>query len=234
MILKEIEPYLFLLELVLLTTTVALLLMSRKEWKRREQLLKLLTTAMRSLSREEYFNQVTEGLKKAKSIHAVVTGTRPTQNSQRYVDNILEIMCKNKDAEYKFLLPESPEKLEMGYQYTKCGAEVRLHGGLVIYDLRFMLIDKKYALLGLPEVVGENQPTRRGLTIGSENLTKILMDYFDDFWNKADTYETYTTNFISKMVEKNPGVSNETIAKQLNLDIKEVDRIVGNRSTDSK
>lgn len=95
-------------------------------------------------------------------------------------------------------------------------------------------MDKKYALLGLPEVVGENQPTRRGLTVGSENLTKILMDYFDGFWNKADTYETYATYFISKMVEKNPGLSNETIAKQLNLDIKEVDRIVGNRSTNPK
>lgn len=79
-----------------------------------------------NLSREEYFNQVTEGIKKAKSIHALVTGTRPTQNSQRYVNSMLEIMCKNKDTEYKFLLPESPEKL--GMLTSILNAELRLHG----------------------------------------------------------------------------------------------------------
>lgn len=222
---RNIEPFLFVLELVLLIATVTLLLMSRKEWRGREELLSLLATAVRTLSREEYFRLVIETLQNAKDVRAIVTGTRPTEASERYVNEILNIMSKNNEGNFKYLLIKSPEKLEMGSRYAKSGAEVRFHEGLVVYDFRFMLVDESYAVLGLPERVGESQPTRRGIKLESETLTKILLDYFNDYWKAAETYEKYASQVVSNLVEKNPNVSARTIAQQLNLDIEEVKRI---------
>lgn len=222
---RDIEPYLFILELVLLIATVTLLLMSRKEWRGREELTSLLAVAVRTLTREEYFRLVIETLQNAKDVRAIVTGTHPTEASERYVSEILKIMSKNKEGDFKYLLLKSPEKLEMGSRYVKSGAEVRFHEGLVVYDFRFMLVDKSEAVLGLPERVGEAQPTRRGIKVESETLTKILLDYFNNYWETAEPYENYASQMISNLVEKNPSISTHTIAHQLNLDIEEVNRI---------
>lgn len=50
--------------------------------------------------------------------------------------------------------------------------------GLVVYDLRYMVVDDSIVLFGLPEKFGREQPTRRGFTIMSESLATMLRERF--------------------------------------------------------
>jgi hypothetical protein len=220
---------LLIVELALLVLTLLLLLLSRREWKGRERLFNLLMATMRILTRQEYFSMVMDSLKSAKkNIHAIVTGTAPSEASRNLVDGVLQVMSEtNKNGiSLNYLLPKSPEKLEMGYLYTKAGAKVRYHDGLVVYDLRFMLIDEKYAVLGLPETTGATEPTRRGALLRSETLASVLLEYFNKFWGSAEDFNTYLTKEVLKLLEENPELSAETISLQFKVDVEEISKVI--------
>jgi hypothetical protein len=163
-----------------------------------------------------------------KNVHAIVTGTAPSEASKTFVDGVLQAMTNSHEngVSLNYLMPKSPEKLEMGYKYTRTGAKVRFHDGLVVYDLRFTLIDEKYTVVGLPEMTGATEPTRKGALLKSDTLANILLDYFNKFWGSGEDYNTYLTEVVSKLLEENPDLSIETISLQLNVNIEEINRII--------
>jgi len=227
--LNELELVLLVVELALLVFTLLLLLLSRKEWRGREELLNLLMATMRVLTRQEYFSMVVDSLKSAKKdVHAIVTGTTPSEASRTLVDGVLQAMSEThkNGISLNYLLPKSPEKLEMGYQYTKAGANVRYHDGLVVYDLRFTLIDEKYAVIGLPETTGATEPTRKGAMLKSETLSSVLLEYFNKFWGSAEDYNSYLTEVVLKLLEENPELSAETISLQIKVGVEEINKVI--------
>lgn len=229
---NELELALLGVELALLVITIALLVMSRREWKGREELFNLLMVAMRVLTRQEYFSMVTDSIKSAKKdVHAIVTGTAPSEASKLLVEEVLSAMSEvsAKGIVLNYLVPKSPEKLEMGYRYTRAGARVRYHDGLVVYDLRFTLIDWRYAVIGLPETTGATEPTKKGALLKSETLAGVLHEYFNKFWESAEGYNTYLTAIVLKLLEENPELSAETISRQLNVGVEEIDKVLAAR-----
>lgn len=227
-----IETVLLLVELVLLSFTIVLLLLSRKEWRAREQLLNLLMATARVLTRQEYFSMVKEALDGAqKNVFAIVTGTSPGEKDRPLVEEVIQAISTSRKngVTLNYLLPKSPETLEMGSRYMKAGAMVRYHDGLVVSDFRFMIVDERFCAIGLPEMIGESQPTRRGVLIKSETLADLLEDYFNKFWNPAEDYSNYLGALVLKLVEENPQLSAETISRQLRVDTEEVSRILMNK-----
>lgn len=227
-----IEEVLLFVELVLLSFTIVLLLLSRKEWQAREQLLNLLMATARVLTRQEYFSMVKEALARAqKNVFAIVTGTSPGEKDRPLVEEVLQAIstASKKGVSLSYLLPKSPETLEMGSRYMKAGARVRYHDGLVISDFRFMIVDERFCAIGLPEMTGEGQPTRRGILIKTETLADLLKDHFNKFWSPAEDYNSYLGVVVLKLVEENPQLSAETISRQLRVDAEEISRILMNK-----
>lgn len=215
-----LELALLLVELVLLIATVILLVLSRREWRGREELLNLLMVTTRVLTRQEYFNMVIETIHSAKrSIYAIVTGTKPSERSESFVENVLKAMAEahRRGVSLNYLLPKSPERLKMGYEYSRAGADVKYHDGLVVHDFRFMVVDEECVVIGLPEKAGERQPTRRGVLVRSKTLARVLIEYFNRFWTSAESYQSYFAKTVEKLKAANPELPAESILRQLDL-----------------
>ena len=225
----DIELILVVVEFALLAFTIALLLLSGREWRGRVKLLNTLVATARVLTRQEYFSMVKEALDSAQeSVHAVVTGSSPNDVDRPLVDGVLKAMsaAKRNGVKMSYLLPKSPETLEMGSRLRNAGAEVRYNEGLIVSDLRYMLVDGKYTAVGLPETTGESQPTRRGVLMKSETLTSLLMEHFNRLWTSGEDYRSYLTYVIMNLVEENNMLSPETISCQLKVDASEVREII--------
>ncbi len=192
--------------------------------------------ATRALSREEYFNLVVSTLRTASSeVFGVVTGSRPrTEIGRRallrIVDSIEEL--SRKGVKIRYLMPMREESLGVGYMYTRRGAEVKYFPGLMVQDFRYMVVDGKVTVIGLPERVGSAQPTRLGYKIASEGLAALLKSDFEARWNsrEAASYEEYCKMVINRIRKTNPDVSNETIASHLGIPVDEVARLGGGES----
>jgi len=228
----DVGTVLLVVELALLSFTVIILLQSRREWHGREELLNLLMATARVLTRQEYFSMVREALDKAeKSVYAIVTGASPGVDDGPLVEGVMKAISRStkQGIVLNYLLPKSPETLEMGSKLSKAGATVRYHDGLVVSDFRFMVVDGRYCAIGLPETMGEKQPTRRGVMIRSETLADMLKEHFNKFWNSAMDYRDYLTAVVLKLVEENLQISPEVISRQLRVDQEEITKIISTK-----
>ena len=204
--------------------------MSRKEWVGRALLLDRLTKAIEIFSRREYFHIVFEGYRNARSnVIAMVTGTRPKPEDAQLIKELLNLIRDktSQGVRVRLLLPKSPDKLYMAYRYHKANADVTLHENILVYDLRYMVVDGRYVIIGLPIEAGEYKPTRKGVVIRSEVLAMILTRYFERFYGSRNAvkYEDYIAELIKNMLRETPELSNETIATHLNIPVDEVSRI---------
>ena len=160
----DLTAVLLAVELILLVATLALLLQARRESKGREDLLEKMADTARIVSRQEYFNAVHFVMQNAKdSIQGSITGSAPTTPEQKdqvqaIVDHIST--AKRRGVRIQYILPKSPDRVVVANKYREVGAEIRLHAGIIVSDLRYTIIDNMYTVLGLPSSAGENQPTR--------------------------------------------------------------------------
>ncbi len=217
---------LLLVDLTLLIATIILLYLSRHEVEGRRKLVEHLIEATRVLTRTQYFHFVIEAIRSArKSIFGSITGAKP-RGSLEFFEKIVDEMrhAASRGVKIRYLIPEGRGRLYVGYRYTEAGAEVRYHGGLVVYDLRHMVVDDRVVVLGFPEKMGAEQPTRTGIKIESESLAKIFKERFEKLWKEAIPYEEYLEEVISDIKRANPEISPDLVAKQLDLPIDEVNR----------
>ncbi len=216
---------LLIVEFILLVATIVLLYLSRHELEGRKKLLEKMFEVTRLLSRTLYFNSVLEALRSAKKeVFGSVTGSRPRGQSD-FLDKVVEEIraAVNRGARVRYLLPKGSERLYVGHLYRKAGAEIKYHGGLVVYDLRHMVVDNKIVVLGFPEKVGLEQPTRVGVKIESESLASIFKERFERLWEEAISYEDYLAQKIEDIRRANPNASVELVANQLGLPKEEVE-----------
>ena len=181
----------------------------------------------RMLTRTQYFNAVLEAMRRAeKEIFGSVTGSRPRESAEFLEEIVEEIKSAvSRGVRVRYMMPKGREKLYIGYKYTKAGAEVRYHGGLVVYDLRHMVVDDRIVVMGFPERVGVEQPTRAGIKVESESLAKIFRERFERLWNEAVPYHEYLARAVSDIRRTNPEISVELVARQLSLPSEEVERV---------
>lgn len=218
----SLEAILLVVELLLLAFTLFVVVQSRREEGARGKLIGEMYKTARVLSRQEYFIAVMEALLKAKTeVFGCVTGSSPRADHELTVDRILDQIKveSSKGVNVRYLIPRSPDRIELGSLYTRAGAQVRYHSGLIVNNLRYMVVDGKLVVIGLPEKSGEREPTRQGYAIPSEGMANLFQDHFERYWKspEAFTYEVYVKDLVSEITRMNVGISPDVVSRQLRI-----------------
>ncbi len=217
-----IETGLLVLESVLLAATIILLIYSIREGKERKSLLLEVGKATRILTRQEYFLTVTDSMMDAKTeVIGAITGRLPIGDDKKrtkdVIDNI-ERLAKN-GVNIKYLLPKFQDRLHIGHLYTKAGAEIRYSDCAIVHDIRYIVVDDKVVIIGIPESIGEKEATKKGYRIPSEGLAAILKEHFYSCWDKNMRYEDYV-----KEVMKQTGATPKLLAREIQIDEEELEK----------
>lgn len=209
---------LLVLESILLVVTIILLVYSIREGKERNMLLKEMMKTTKVLTRQEYFTIVVESLQRArKEVIGCITGSFPEEIDR--VEDIAKNIAKlSKKVKIKYLIPKFPDRLYIGYIYTKAGAEVCYYP--FVSDFRYMVVDRENVIIGVPEVRGEKEPTKKGYNIPSEELARLLKEHFYSCWKESTKYEDYV-----KEILKETHASPKQLAQELHIDEREIERI---------
>jgi hypothetical protein len=226
----DLNLILLTVELLLLIPTLALLILGRRETQGRQTLLKQMATTAKMVSRQEYFNSVQLGMQNAtRSIKGSITGSSPQTPEQKdQVDGIFEQIrhANNRNVTLQYLLPKTQDRIGLASKYKEAGADLRFHPGLIVSDIRYMIVDGKLTVLGLPSAAGENEPTREGYVIPSEGLAQILLQRFEEQWAQAETYDDYLHRVLLETKSHNPNISSQLLSLQLNISESDVNRLL--------
>jgi hypothetical protein len=221
----HLEIILLVLESVLLAFTIWLLIMSIKEGRSRDSLIGEVSRAVKVLSRHEYFITVIDTMMDAEhEVLGCITGRLPKgediKRTKEVVYNI-EKTVKN-GVNVKYLLPKFQDRLHVGWLYTKAGAEVRYSACATAYDLRYMVVDDRAVVLGIPAGVGEREATRQGYKVPSEGLASVMHEHFSGCWEGSITYEEYLRDTLA-----HTGADIRALARELEIDEGEFKRVTG-------
>jgi len=209
------ELGLLVLESVLLVATVILLVYGIYEGKRRDVLLREVGRATRVLTRQEYFFSIMDAMLAAKrEIVGCITGRPPTGDDVKMARQIIDSIEKmtRKGVIVKYLLPKFPDRLQIGVQYAKAGAEVRFSSCLMVHNIRYIVVDERIVVLGIPESVGEKEATKKGYAIPSEGLASVLRDNFSGCDKQVSLKE-----YLHEVIEHS-GATLEHLAREFHLD----------------
>ncbi len=218
-----IETGLLILESILLAATVILLLYSIKEGKERRDLLLEIGRATKILTRQEYFLTVIDSMMDANTeIIGSITGRFPIGDDKKITRAVVENIERltKRGVRVKYLLPKFHDRIYIGYVYSKAGAEVRYSDCPIVHDVRYMVVDDKLIVIGIPEIIGEKEATKKGYRIPSEGLAAILKEHFYNCWDRNTIYEDYVREVI-----KQTGAAPKTLARELQIDEEELERI---------
>jgi hypothetical protein len=225
----DLTAVLLAVELILLIATLTLLIQARRESTGRKHLLQQMSHTARIVSRQEYFNSVHFVMQSARnSIKGSITGSAPSTEEQKdQVQAIIDHIstAKQRGVVIEYILPKSPDRLVVANRYREAGANIRLHGGIIVSDLRYTIIDSLYTVLGLPSSAGENQPTREGYVIPSEALSEIFLRQFKTSWEEATPYDEYLKTIVLEIRNHNPTVSTQLLSSQLQVPESEITRV---------
>jgi hypothetical protein len=226
----DVSLVLLVVELILLIATLSLLILARREAHGRQLLLRQITSTAKMVSRQEYFNSVQFGMQNAvASIKGSITGSSPQTSEQRdRIDGIIEQIhrARSRNVTVQYLVPKAQDRIAVASKYKEAGAELRFHAGLLVSDLRYVIIDNKHTVLGLPSAPGETEPTREGYVIRSEGLSHVLLQNFEDKWGEASTYDNYVNGILLEIKNHNPIVSTQLLSSQLGVSESEIKRML--------
>ena len=218
-----IETGLLLLESVLLIVTIILLVYSILEGKQRDKLLLEMGRTTKILTRQEYFLMVIDSMMGAKEeIVGCITGRIPGGNDKQMTRDIITTIenLSKKKVRVKYLLPKFPDRLHIGYLYSKAGAEIFYSSCLMVHNMRFIIVDERVIVIGIPEVVGETEATKKGYRIPSEGLAMVLGNYF----NTCEK-QTSFTDYIKEVMGQT-GATLQHLAREYKIDEEELMRLM--------
>ncbi len=219
----NIETGLLLLESVLLIATVILLIYSIREGKGRKKLLMEVGRATKVLTRHEYFLTVIDAMMDArKEIIGCITGRIPRGDDKKMTRDIIDTLERltKKGVRVKYLLPKFPDRLHIGYLYRKAGAEIRYSNCLMVHNIRFIIVDDEFVVIGIPESTGEKEATKKGYRIPSVGLSMVLANYF----NKCEKQISFAEYL--KEVMNQTGATPRHLADEFQIDEKELEKLI--------
>jgi hypothetical protein len=219
-----LEIGLLLLESVLLIFTIILLFYSIKEGKQRDKLIMEVGKATKVLTRQEYFLSIIDSMIDAEEeIVGCITGRPPAGDDRKMTRDIIENIKRitKKGVRVRYLMPKFPDRLHIGYQYMKAGAEILYSSCLMVHNIRYIIVDDRIVVMGIPEIVGEKEATKKGYTIPSEGLAMVLKNYFSTC-EKQSTFAEYLKEVLDQT-----GASPEHIAREYEIDVDELKSLAG-------
>ena len=219
---------LLIIEPFLLLATLLLLFLNRREQKGRDRLLQRLSAATDVVSRQEYFVAVLGSLQSAKTyVLGSVTGSPPQSEETEVLHQVTNAMASavSRGARVRYLLPLAPDRLQVAQLYSDAGAEVRFNPGILVSDARYMVVDDRSVVIGVPEKKGSDEPTKKGYIVPSETVAALFRTEFESRWNATETkaYRDYLADVVTKARISNPAISSELIASNLKLSHKDVE-----------
>jgi hypothetical protein len=160
-----VETILLILESLLLGFTILLLLFSIKEGRGRKNMLLEVEKTTKVLTRQEYFMTVMDAMIDAKEeIAGFITGRLPigddTKRTRAIMNNIERL--SRECVSVKYILPKFHDRLHIGHLYTKAGAQVKYSSCAIVHDFRYIVVDDRIVVIGMPENIGEKEATRKG------------------------------------------------------------------------
>jgi hypothetical protein len=212
---QPMELGLLVLESVLLVATVVLLVYGIYEGKRRDALLREVGRATKVLTRQEYFFSIMDAMLDAKrEVIGCITGRPPTGDDAKMARHIIDTIEKmaGKGVSIRYLLPKFPDRLQIGVQYAKAGAEVRFSSCLMVHNIRYIVVDERIVVIGIPESVGEKEATKKGYAIPSEGLAAVLKNDFNGCDKQVSLKE-----YFHEVIEHS-GATLEHLAREFHLD----------------
>jgi hypothetical protein len=96
-----------------------------------------------------------------------------------------------------------------------------------VSDARFMAVDDRTVIIGVPDRTGGDQPTRRGHNVTSESIAHLFSEKFENQWNspEAKTYSQYLLELVASARHTNPNVSARVIADNLKVDKEDIEYV---------
>jgi hypothetical protein len=90
-----------------------------------------------------------------------------------------------------------------------------------------MVVDDRFVLIGVPEKIGENEPTKKGYRVPSVGISVIIREHYDQCANGkfTATYEEYVKEIIEDMKRIKPELDFEPVSRELQIPIDELKRI---------
>jgi hypothetical protein len=218
-----LEFGLLVLESVLLVATIILLVYGIQEGRRRDHLLREVGRFTKVLTRQEYFYAIMDAMLDAqREIIGCITGTPPSGDDIKLTRHILEAIADatKRGVAIQYLLPKFSDRLQIGLRYAKAGAEVRFSSCLMVHNIRFIVVDERVVVIGIPESVGDREATKKGYTIPSEGLALLLKNYFRDCQKQASLKE-----YLLEVLD-HTGATSEHLAREFHVDEKDLRELI--------
>ena len=92
---------------------------------------------------------------------------------------------------------------------------------LMIHNIRFITVDDKIVVMGIPESTGEKQATKKGYMIPSEGLAMVLNNYFETC-EKQVTFKDYLIEVMTQT-----GATTKHLASEYQMDESELKKLAG-------
>jgi len=219
-----LEIGLLALESILLAATIILVVYSIREGRQRDKLILEIGKATKVLTRQEYFLTVIDAMMDAKEeLIGCITGRMPGGDDKQMTRDIFSTIesISKKGVRVKYLMPKFPDRLHMGYLYTKAGAEVLYSSCLMVHNIRFIIIDDRIVVIGIPESVGETEATKKGYRIPSEGLAMVLRNYFNAC-EKQIGFADYAREVMNQT-----GATLQHLAREYQIDEEELKKLAG-------
>jgi hypothetical protein len=93
----------------------------------------------------------------------------------------------------------------------------------MVHNIRFINVDDRVVVIGIPESKGEKEATKKGYRIPSEGLAIVLKNYFDTCENKLGF-----TEYLKEVISQT-GATPKHIAREYQIDEEELKKLVGKR-----
>jgi hypothetical protein len=224
----KIETILLILESLLLGFTIILLLFNIKEGRGRRNLLLEVEKTTKVLTRQEYFLTVMDAMLDAKrELIGFITGRMPTGDDTkrtRAIVNSIERLSKN-GVTVKYIFPKFHDRIYIGNMYSKAGAQVSYSTCAIVHDCRYIVVDEKIVVIGMPESTGEKEATRKGYRIPSEGLALVLKEYFERCWEGNIGHEDYVREVI-----KQSGATLKVLSQELQISEEELEKAASGKA----
>jgi hypothetical protein len=82
----------------------------------------------------------------------------------------------------------------------------------MVHNIRYIVVDERIVVLGIPESVGEKEATKKGYAFPSEGLAAILREYFTGCDKQVSLKE-----YLHEVIEHS-GATLEHLAREFHLD----------------
>lgn len=100
-----------------------------------------------------------------REIIGCITGRAPSGDDIKMTRNIVDAIGKMtaKGVRIKYLLPKFPDRLQIGIEYFKAGAEILFSSCIMVHNLRYSVIDERVVVLGIPDTSAKKRRQKKDI-----------------------------------------------------------------------